>query len=99
MDIESLKIKIEEAESRICSHEEYIIKTKKEMAEYLCPFKVGDEVINGSGGKEIIASINYKSYGSNYSFDVFRIRKNGEPYKFSCSVWSERGYTKFNTNI
>ena len=95
MDIDKLKHDIEIAESDIRISERFIYDTKQSIAEYLCPFKVGDKVISSTGECEVVASIKYKSWGKKgYRFKVFRIKKDGTPYKQSQHAYYEEKYTK-----
>ena len=94
MDIDKLKHDIEIAESDVRISERFIYDTKQSIAEYLCPFKVGDKVISGTGEREIVADISYKKWGTGYSFNIFRVKKDGAPYKQSQYAWNEEKYTK-----
>ena len=94
MDIDKLKHDIEIAESDVRISERFIYDTKQSIAEYLCPFKVGDKVISSTGEREVVACIRYKPWGIGYSFNIFRVKKNGAPYKQSQSAYYEEEYTK-----
>ncbi len=94
MDIYKLKQDIEIAESDIRISERFIYDTRQSIAEHLCPFKVGDDVISGTGEREVVASIEYKPWGIGYSFNIFRITKGGTPYKLSQHTYCEEKYTK-----
>lgn len=87
MDIELLKEEIRSANEVINKKRDYIQQTQREIAEYLCPFEVGDRVISGDGEEAEIASISYKAYSPGYTFTVFKIKKDGSPYKNSSNVW------------
>lgn len=96
MDIKLLEDEINSAQGRIAKDKEYIAKTRQEIAEHLCPFKVGDHVISPEGNEEVIASIRFITWLiRKYEFKVYKIKKNGEPYKESNNVYSRQGeYTK-----
>ncbi len=94
MDIDKLKQDIEIAESGIRVSERFIYDTKQSIAEHLCPFKVGDKVISSTGEREVVASIKYKPWGIGYSFNIFRVKKDGTPYKLSQHAYCEEKYTK-----
>ncbi len=94
MNIDKLKQDIEIAESGIRVSERFIYDTKQSIAEHLCPFKVGDQVISGTGECEIVAGIKYKPWGIGYSFNIFRVKKDGTPYKQSQYAYYEEKYTK-----
>jgi hypothetical protein len=94
MNIDKLKQDIEIAESDIRISESFIYDTRQSIAEHLCPFKVGDKVISGTGEREIVADISYKKWGVGYSFNIFRVKKDGAPYKQSQYAYYEEKYTK-----
>lgn len=94
MDVELLKKEISEANDRIAKERAFVSKTGQDIAEYLCPFAVGDRVINQHGEEKQIACIDYQPYGRGYSFKVFKLKTNGKPYKNSQHAWAEDKYTK-----
>ncbi len=94
MDIDKLKQDIKSAEADIKISERFIYDAKQSIAEHLCPFKVGDDVISGTGEREIVAGIRYKTWGIGYSFNIFRVKKDGTPYKLSQHAYCEEKYTK-----
>jgi uncharacterized protein (DUF2147 family) len=93
MDVEFKlqEIKLKEIEMKAIS--DFIKQERQSIAEYLCPFKVGQEVISKHGEHQIIADIKYKSFGNTYAFEVFKIKKEGKPYKDSCYVSCQSEYT------
>ena len=93
MDIDAIKEEIKAKEQEISRLKSYIRSARQEIAEDLCPFKVGDRVINRFGGEEEIASIHYRDYGIGYCFKVYKIKKNGEPYQCSCEVYNLDKYS------
>jgi len=96
MNVKLMKELIARAEEEITERSKFIKDTKQEIAEHLCPFKVGEEVLNKDGEREIIASISYCSWNRiNYDFKIFKIKKSGEPYKQSHHAWNEEKYTRY----
>ena len=93
MDIEKAKLKIKEAESVIDEKKNLIRNEKQKIAEYLCPFQVGQRVLNKDGKEEVIACIKYQGYGKGYEFKIFKIKKNGEPYKEPNYAYCQDKYT------
>ena len=89
MDIDILKGEIKAANSRIAQDQLCVRQAQQEIADYLCPFDVGDKVISQKGEKAIIASISYRGWDGGYSFRVFKIKKNGEPYKDSQQAYGD----------
>lgn len=89
MNIELLKEEMQAANERIQKEREYISRTKQEIANYLCPFSVGDNVVSPNGEKIIIASIKYSGWGAGYDFKAFKIKKDGNPYKDSQNVYDD----------
>jgi len=94
VNIELLKTKIKEASDRIDNENAYITKTKQEIADHLCPFKVGERVVNNQGEREIVDSIRYSVWGCGYNLKTFKIKKDGQPYKYSSDVWDVERYAK-----
>lgn len=94
MNIELLQDEIKAANKLISEQKAFVNKTKQEIADYLCPFKAGDKVINSRGEPEIIGSITYTEYGAGYSFKIFKIKKDGSPYKYTSYAYDESYYTK-----
>jgi hypothetical protein len=92
MNVQQLEDEIKAKRAVINEANCYISKTQKEIAEYLCPFKVGDSVISLEGNIETIASVSYRSYSPKYEFKVFRTKKNGEPYKESSFPFNQGKY-------
>lgn len=94
MDIESVNVQIKNAQAVIQSKKEFIESSRQEMAEYLCPFSVGEKVVNPEGETEIVAAVYSKTGGLMYGFTVYKIKVNGEPYINSCDAWYADRYTK-----
>lgn len=94
MDIELLKSEIKEARGIINKKMAYIKNAEQEIAEHLCPFSVGDRILTKDGEEREVAKISYSHYGEGYQLKVYKIKKNGEPYKDSNYVWYDEGYTK-----
>lgn len=98
MSIEILLEEIKQHEATIRTHQEKLAKKRQKAAEQLCPFKVGDRVINGEGKEEIIHAIRWAgnpcAYSKGYSFSIKKIKNNGEPYKDKSYAYSQEKYTK-----
>ena len=69
-------------------------ETEQKVADFLCPFKVGDRVLNGNGEVEIIDVVYFSEWSKDYGFAVKRIRKDGQPYVYRSSVYDVSKYTK-----
>ena len=93
MDVEFKLQEIKLKEIEIKDISDFIKQERQAIAEYLCPFKVGQEVVSGKGEHHIVADIKYKSWGNTYAFEVFKIKKDGEPYKDSCYASCQSEYT------
>ncbi len=92
MNVEKLLEEIKVAKSKIAEYQNDIRKTEQDIANHLCPFKVGQEVISPQGEEQFIASIKFNSYGRMYDFKVFKKKKNGEPFNKSSCAWGQHGY-------
>ena len=64
--------KLEEEEDRIGSE---LREAEDKRANFLCPFKVGDSIINRKNKKAVVVRI-YASY-SDYAMNISMIRKDG----------------------
>ena len=93
MDIEAAKENIKNAEAMVKNKQEYIRKLKQEIAEHLCPFEVGQRVLNADRKEEIVANISYQGWGKGYELKTFKIKKNGEPYQNSSYAFYQDKYT------
>jgi len=94
MNIENLKKEITEARVLINDKKLLIERNKQIIADYLCPFNVGDNVLDENGKRQIIASISATPYDLWYSFKVFHIKKDGSLYKKSMYAYNIEKYTK-----
>lgn len=105
MNLEKELSKIKSREDIIREHKRVIGEQNiqinligQKIAEFLCPFVVGERVLNAEGKIEIIHSILYtgapNKYNSGYNFKVKRIKKDGTPYKDSSHVWNSEKYSK-----
>ena len=99
-------MKIETLLEEIQAHEEIIAVNKIKLAEkqqraanLLCPFVVGERVLNASGEQELIHSIGWSgmpsTWRNGYAFSIKRIKKNGVPYKDKSYAYSQDKYTKY----
>ena len=95
MNIEKLEQEINNAQSVINEKKVFIQKTRQDIAEHLCPFSVGDKVLNQDGKMEFIASVYSKPFQRGYGFTVYKIKVSGQPYINSCEAWYKEKYTKF----
>ena len=94
MDIVEAKRQIQISKDVIKLNAGIIKGFEQEIAEYLCPFIVGEKVLDGKGVHHIVASISYYGYGRGYDIKVFKIRNNGTPYKESSYPGCIGEYTK-----
>ena len=95
MNIELLKEEMDQAKKVIDIKKEYIRNTEQEIAEYVCPFSVGERVVSPKGDEQIICSISYCGWSHRpYDFKIFKIKKNGEPFVNSSYAFSVLEYTK-----
>jgi hypothetical protein len=98
MNVELLKEEIKAKNKQINEMRNYIRHAHQSIAEYLCPFKVGDRVMSPKGERQAIASISHQPYGDEYSFKVFKIKTNGELYKNSQYVYCSSLYKLTDSN-
>lgn len=100
MKIETLLEEIQSHEEIIAVHREKLSEKQRVAANRLCPFVVGERVLNGQGEQEIIHRIMWSGmpnrYNNGYAFTIKKIKKNGEPYKDYSHAYNQTSYTKYN---
>ena len=95
MNVEKLLLEIKKHENIISESEKFVRETEQKVAEFLCPFKVGERVLDHEGVAVIIEKIFYDSYGKlRYEFSVRKIKINGEPRRYPTRAWYIEKYTK-----
>ncbi len=99
MNVEKLLEEIKVAKNKIAEYQNDIRKTEQDIANHLCPFKVGQEVISPRGEEQFIASIKFSGSGSMYEFKVFKKKKDGKSFTKSCYAWEQGGYKAIENKI
>ena len=93
MDVEFLKEEIKASKLCIEVHEEFIKKTKQSIADYLCPFVVGQKIIDKSG--EIVAVHEVRFCGwsrSGYDIRIKKFKKDGQPRMYPSDCYNVGDY-------
>ena len=95
MNIEALKKAIE-------GHEEVIRVTKDEIArkgqliaDYLCPFDVGEKIISDENLVAVVHEIGYSKWSNGYNLFVKKIKKDGSLYKYPTQCYRTEQYKKY----
>jgi len=67
---------------------------KQEIANLLCPFNIGDKIIKTTMPFTILVidKILYSGFSDGYKILGFKIKKDGNKYKYSSEVWSPSNY-------
>ena len=95
MNIEELKKEIELRENKIIEEEEAIDKIKQSIADYLCPFVVGEKVVNEDGKIVAIESIKYSRWAlCGYNGSIRKFKKDGTPYMYPSDCYRIDEYKK-----
>ena len=95
MNVEKLLLEIKKHENIVSESSEFIRETQQNIAEFLCPFKVGERVLDHDGVAVNIERIFFESYGKlNYDFSVRRLKVNGELRRYPTRAWYIEKYTK-----
>ena len=95
MDVEKLLLEMRERNEVILEYSKLVRETEQNIAEFLCPFKVGEHVLDPDGVAVIINSIKFCSYSKlMYEFDIKKIKKDGTPYLYRSSAYRMSDYTK-----
>lgn len=99
MNIEKLLEEIQVHEEIIATNKLQLSEKQRVAANLLCPFVVGERVLNGNGEQELIHSIGWSgmpnTYSKGYAFSIKRIKKNGVQYKDKSYAYSQERYTKY----
>lgn len=91
---------IENLESEIKQKNSLLADAKKELAELLCPFEVGDIVVNLVDKRaqckraRVMAIIPPKWDGRPYGLELMGIKKDGSDYASSHVPWKSQEWTK-----
>lgn len=97
MDIEN-KIKyIAALRHEIAANAKILKEAEQDIAEYLCPFKVGDKITTEEGYAVIISSIKHSSFKEGFDLEVYKIKKDGSKYKFTNTLWGDLSRYKLAT--
>ena len=95
MNIEALKKEIEAHEEAIRITKDEIARKGQLIADYLCPFKVGEKVIDDDGLVAVIHEISYSRWSNNYNFSIKKIKKDGSLYKYPTQCYRTEQYKKY----
>ena len=95
MNVEKLLLEIKKHANIISESEKFVRETKQNIAEFLCPFKVGERVLDNDGVAVIINSVSFCTYGKlNYEFDIKKLKKDGTPYIYKSYAYGIGDYKK-----
>ena len=96
MNVEALKKEIELREDKIIEEEAAIDKIKQSIADYLCPFVVGEKIVYEEGKIATIESIKYSNWAlCGYNGSIRKIKKDGTPYKYPNDCYALEDYKKY----
>ena len=96
MSVETLNIKAECLENEIGAKSLELKAIRQEIAEILCPYLVGDIIVNGKdlNQKVIVESISYGGWSCKYKVTGKKIKKDGSPCKYSSELWYPQNWVK-----
>ena len=95
MNVEKLLLEIKKHENIISESSEFVRETEQNIADFLCPFKTGERVLDNKGVAVIINSVSFCSYSkSRYEFDIKKIKKDGTPFRYRSHAYNQEKYTK-----
>ena len=69
---------IEVAEKIANDTKNSLAQLKRERAEYLCPFRVGQQLVNNRGKKAVITLIGSEDFGNGYRLTGQVLKSNGK---------------------
>jgi len=100
INVENLQAEIKEKQALIEAKEreikianDYISERKQIIAEFKCPFVVGQKVKSKHEGECTIGGIYSTGWRDEYSFWVHKTKKNGEPYINKTRIWDPENFT------
>ena len=95
MNIESLRKEIGLHECVICKAEDEISRIGQLIADHLCPFEVGEKVIDDDGIMAVVLEIRYHRRSNGYNLFVKKIKKDGSLYKYPTQCYRTEQYKKY----
>lgn len=93
MNIEAELKEIKQIEGKISELNAELRNKRQSIAEYACPFEVGQRVISGEGELQEIALIYPSQYAPLYDFKVYKIKKDGSAYSNMQYAYRVNEYT------
>lgn len=88
MNIETQKLEIRALKDRLTADRRLLAAAEQDLAEELCPFSVGDR-LSGECENYLVASIDSQPCGDRFSIRVYKIKKDGTPFKFSNRFYGD----------
>ena len=96
MDVEFHKEEIRTAGLRIEREKSYIDKTKQSIADYLCPFTVGQKIIDDVGEFVVVHTVTFCSWNNKgYAIKIKKFKKNGELRMYPSDCYNIDKYKSY----
>ena len=93
MNKEQLKGKIERRLAALKIAQSDVDKAEQDYAEFVCPHKIGDTLIDKSGIKARLTKISfYSTFGTAYELTGIKIKKNGDDYNHQAQLHEYQGW-------
>lgn len=67
---------------------------RQQLADALCPFVVGEQLIDRKGNKAEVAKIKWSSWSEGYEFTIKKIKVNGDLFANEQRVWQSDQWSK-----
>lgn len=93
MNVEVELKEIKQITSEIAELGKVCADKRQALAEHLCPFVVGQRVLNRLGQEQEIANITPRDFHPYYEFTVYNIKKDGNRYTNSQFAYHINKYT------
>ncbi len=93
MGLEEAEELLAVTEEHTRASQEFADKLSQAIAEFRCPFVVGDILVAKDGSRAAIEQIRYRRNRAGYGLRARKFRKDGKPYAYSSDLYSADGYT------
>ena len=94
MSLAKLKNEAEILECEIELMNNQLKKIRQNIAEQLCPFEVGDSIVNTEDRSQKAVVYSIRSGWKGFDVTVNKIKKDGDLYKYTNDLWNPEKWEK-----
>ncbi len=99
MEIENLKTEADILKCEIELMNNQLKKVRQNIAELLCPFEVGDRIVNTEERSQKAVIYSIRSGWKGFEVTVNKIKKDGDLYKYTNDLWKPEKWEKEQKNV